>query len=178
MALVIGGVLLAIVAVPSDKVEPGHRLRGAMLALLAAAFHSIGLVLNKQAFAALAAEHGRVGLPAAMTSGFARMGASAAGLVVFGLVTGSLARQSRPIREKDGWKMTFFATFIGTFLAMITMQLAVGVLRSGIVSVLLSMTPIFTIPVEYWLLGRRPSMRAIVGAIIALVGAYLLARGE
>ena len=43
---------------------------------------------------------------------------------------------------------------------MITMQLSLTLLKAGVASVLLSMTPIFTIPVAWWILKHRPSVRA------------------
>jgi drug/metabolite transporter (DMT)-like permease len=186
IGLVIVGVLLALAAhvprkggAPDDPHagERGHKLRGAAFALVAAAFHAAGVVLNKDAFRELLAHDGTDGLPAAMFAGFARMTAAAVALFGFGALTGTLARQTRVFRERAGWRATFLPAFFGTFVAMITMQLALTSLKSGIASVLLSMTPVFTIPVEWWVLKQRPTFRSIAGAAIALYGAWLLTPG-
>jgi drug/metabolite transporter (DMT)-like permease len=175
IAVVIGGVVLALLAHPPSVGEGRHRMRGALYALIASAFHAIGLVFNKTAFEKLEAFDGTKGLPAAMIAGFGRMGAAAASLLIFGLVTRSLVRQTRLLRDPAGWRSTFVPVFFGTFVAMITMQLSITLMRVGIASVLLSMTPVFTSPVEWWVLKRRPSVLGLVGAVIALVGAYFLA---
>jgi drug/metabolite transporter (DMT)-like permease len=178
IGLVIGGVLVAILDDPPGRVEPGHRLRGLLYGLLAAAFHSCGLIANKDAFQELAAFDGTEGMRAAMVAGFARMTACSLALLLFGALTGSLKRQTSVLRDPEGWKASFVPAVLGSFVAMATMQFSLTILKTGISSVLLSMTPIFTIPVAWWLLQHRPSWRAIAGAMIALAGAWMLADPE
>jgi drug/metabolite transporter (DMT)-like permease len=177
MGLIIGGVLLALLDDPPAHVEPGHRARGAGFALLAALVHSTGLIFNKDAILALHEQHGVTGMRGAMTAGFARMASAAAGLLLFGAVSGSFARQTRPLREGPAWRATFLPAVMGSFIAMITMQLALTLMKTGPASVLLSTTPIFTIPIASRLLGHKPSLRAIAGAVIALGGIALLTFG-
>jgi drug/metabolite transporter (DMT)-like permease len=43
--------------------------------------------------------------------------------------------------------------------------------------VLLSMTPIFTVPIAWKILNHRPTWRAVAGAAIALAGASILSLG-
>ena len=81
------------------------------------------------------------------------------------------------IREAEGWRATFLPALAGSFVAMITMQLALTSLKSGVAAVLLSMTPIFSIPVEWKVLGQKPSAGAAAGAVIAIAGVWLLTAG-
>jgi drug/metabolite transporter (DMT)-like permease len=178
VALVIGGVLLAVLDEPPAHVAREHLLRGVLYGLFAAAFHACGLIVNKTAFDSLAAADGTIGFRAAMIAGFTRMTAAAIGLLVLGVMTGSLARQTRPLREAAGWRASFLAAVLGSFVAMITMQLSLTLLKTGIASVLLSMTPIFTIPIAWKMLNHRPTWRAVAGAVIALAGASLLSLGS
>jgi drug/metabolite transporter (DMT)-like permease len=141
-------------------------------------FHAIGLVLNKQAFQSLEDWNGMRGMPAALHAGFARMGSAALALALLGLVTGSIRRQTVVFREPAGWRATFLPAFFGAFVAMFTMQVSLTLLKSGVASVLLAMTSIFTIPVEWRVLGRRPSARGVAGAFIALLGVVLLVSGR
>jgi drug/metabolite transporter (DMT)-like permease len=178
IVLVIGGVMLAVLGDAPVSAEPVQRGRGAVYALIAAAFHAMGVVLNKAGFRELEAWRGLTGPRAAMLAGCLRMTTAAFALLILAVAGGSFARQTRVLREPAGWRAVFVPAFLGTFVAMITMQISIGLLKSGVASVLLSMTPIFTIPVAWWLLGHRPTARSIGGALIALGGAYLLAKGK
>lgn len=175
IALVIGGVMLAILDDAPGHVAPGHRLRGALYGLCAAAFHSVGLVVNKAAFRELEVHDGLNGMHAAVLAGFFRMAASAVALLAFALVTRSLARQSAVLRAREGWRTCFPPALLGSFLAMATMQYSLTKLKAGVASVLLAMTPIFTIPVAWKMLNHPPSLKAVGGAVIAIVGAWMLA---
>jgi drug/metabolite transporter (DMT)-like permease len=103
------------------------------------------------------------------------MAASALVLLAFALVTRSIVQQSRVLRARQGWRACFLPALFGSFIAMATMQFSLTRLKAGVASVLLAMTPIFTIPVAWRMLNHRPSLRAVGGAIIAIAGAWLLA---
>jgi drug/metabolite transporter (DMT)-like permease len=175
MASVIAGVILALFGRRHAPIDGARPLRGVAYALVAATFHAVGVVYNKGAFHVLAAEDGLQGPRAAVLGGCVRMTTAAVALFLLAALTGSLRRQTRIFREPAGRRMAFLPAFFGTFVAMVTMQLAIVSLKSGVASVLLSMTTIFTIPVAWWVLGERPTVRSVLGAVIALAGAWLLA---
>jgi drug/metabolite transporter (DMT)-like permease len=177
IAAVILGVVLAVGSRPHGPVERGHRTRGVVYALVSATFHAVGVVFNKDAFRELGVADGMDRLAAATFGGFVRMTTAAAALLVLAVVGGSAAELTRLFRDPAGRRAAFLPAFFGTFVAMLTMQLALASLKSGVASVLLSMTPIFTLPIAWRVLKERPTRLSAGGAAVALVGAWLLAQG-
>ena len=71
------------------------------------------------------------------------------------------------------WGQLLFAIVIGTYLAVWLQQVALKLTSAGIAQTLLSTSPLFILPFAAWT-GERVSLRAAVGAIVALVGIGLL----
>lgn len=59
---------------------------------------------------------------------------------------------------------------LGVWLSLIAVQKA----PVGIASTLMSLTPIFLLPVGYFMFSETIGFRAIVGTLIAVVGTVLL----
>jgi drug/metabolite transporter (DMT)-like permease len=60
--------------------------------------------------------------------------------------------------------------FAGVWLSMVAVQHA----PVGIASTLMAMSPIMLIPLSYWVLRERVSLRAVAGTAVALVGATII----
>ncbi|MFK5949069.1 MAG: DMT family transporter [Methylococcales bacterium] len=71
------------------------------------------------------------------------------------------------------WKMLIFATFFGTFLAMMFQTYAFANAPAAIVQSLFASSIIFSLIIAY-LLGQKVSLRAFVGSGIALMGVGLI----
>lgn len=69
------------------------------------------------------------------------------------------------------WMLT--ATLLGTVFAMWLQQVAIDLTAVGIVQTLLSTSPVFILPIVA-LQGEGVSLRAVVGALVAMVGIGLL----
>ncbi|HWB59685.1 MAG TPA: DMT family transporter [Chthoniobacteraceae bacterium] len=78
-------------------------------------------------------------------------------------------------RKNIGWLFVVMNAVAGPTLGVAFFQRAVSQLPGAIVQPVVSTTPVFTIPLAYWIDGDRPSARSIAGGIIAVVGTVLLA---
>jgi len=64
---------------------------------------------------------------------------------------------------------------VGPALGVACFQWALSISPSGIVLPIVATTPVVTIPLAYWMDGDRPSLRSIVGGVIAVTGTVALA---
>ena len=70
-------------------------------------------------------------------------------------------------------KKLFFAVFIGTFLAIWLQQVAFKLNSAGVAQTLLATSPLFVLPMAPFI-GERVTLRAIIGAVVAVLGVALL----
>ena len=140
----------------------------------------------------------------AMSAQTVRMSAGAAGIIVIALVV-SRMRQSKPIvpaltpsdlrsQLPNNLQPTIIAlqsnrrlinqpvivaivigTLSGPILGVWCSLLALQKLDVGIATTLMSLVPVMILPFSKWIEGRWPTPRAILGAIIAVVGVVILA---
>jgi drug/metabolite transporter (DMT)-like permease len=66
-------------------------------------------------------------------------------------------------------------TFSGPVLGVWCSLIALQKLEVGIATTLMSLVPVMILPFSKWIEGRWPTPRAILGAIIAVVGVVILA---
>ncbi len=99
------------------------------------------------------------------------------GIAGLGVVLGAMGRLSRaaePLRERRTFAILFVATFLGTFLGIWLMNAGLRYTYTGIASTLSSTSPIFVLPLAYFIEGEKLSLRSIVGACVAVVGVAVL----
>jgi drug/metabolite transporter (DMT)-like permease len=83
-------------------------------------------------------------------------------------------RQILPNRRVLGWLV--LAAFLGTYLGIYLQQTAFKFAATGIAQSLLATSPLFVLPLAA-AMGDRVSLRAVGGALLALVGVGLLVMG-
>ena len=79
----------------------------------------------------------------------------------------------KPLRSKRTVLVIALATFLGTYLGIWLQQTALKFTAAGIAQALSSTSPLFVLPIAASL-GDRVSLRAVLGAIIAIAGVVLL----
>jgi drug/metabolite transporter (DMT)-like permease len=62
----------------------------------------------------------------------------------------------------------------GPTLGVSCFQWALKTTATGVVLPIVATTPLVVIPFAYWLEGERPSVRSLVGSVIAVIGAAVL----
>jgi drug/metabolite transporter (DMT)-like permease len=78
-----------------------------------------------------------------------------------------------PRKSVKTWSILLWATFIGTYLALIMQQVALKFASAGIAQTLLMTSHLFYLPIS-WKLGEKLSTRAILGALVGTGGIVLL----
>jgi len=145
---------------------------GVALGLLACLGQASGAVLSRAAMTGTSVSP--------LWSAVLRLGAGVAFLVVWLLVVRppasgwfriTLPRRLRPPGRL--WPPLVFATFIGTYLALWLQQVSLKHASAGIAQTLIATSPLFILPIAACM-GEKISVRAIAGAVVALLGVALL----
>ena len=99
-----------------------------------------------------------------------------AGLFVWACVifAGKLPEAKKAAGSRDGIKYTAAGAVVGPFLGMTLSMVAVANTSAGVAQTLMSLMPVFIIPVIWILYGEKTNIRGILGAIIAVVGVAVL----
>ena len=164
MALTLAGIVW-VVGERSPRADvPGARLiRGVVFGVLSALGQSVGSVLSRAALADTAVDP--------LWSSLLRL---SAGLVcIGGLLLWRVNPLSRPVISGRLLGGVAIAAFFGTYLAIWLQQIALKYSPAGIAQSLLATSPIMVLPMAL-VIGERITFRAICGALLALVGIWLL----
>ncbi|MCD6383735.1 MAG: DMT family transporter [Thermoplasmata archaeon] len=87
-----------------------------------------------------------------------------------GLITGGLKEVYPVVKDRGCLKTTAMATFLGPYLGIWLSLIAVSYAKIGIASTLMSLSPIFIIPLSTRVFGERVGARAILGTLLATAG--------
>lgn len=172
IVLAVGGVILVVVeprkdGAPSSVAATGRAYRiGLLCALGGSLGQAGGTVLS------------RIGLADGfepLSASLIRLGVAALILWVISLLRGQLGETITALREKPTatWRMvggTIAGPVVGVWLSLVAVQRT----NVGIASTLTSLTPIFLIPISYFVFKERVTRQAIIGTVIAFVGTVLL----
>lgn len=142
--------------------------KGTGFGLAAALAQSIGALLSR-----IALTQTEVG---ALMSAILRLAAGVLIMLVWITVKYRPQREPRP-RKVDGrlWGIVFLAVFMGTYLGVWLQQVAIQFAPVGTAQTLLATSQLFILPLAA-LRGERISVRAILGAAVAIAGVALLFR--
>lgn len=183
IALVLGGVIWVATEKPTKSVaayERSYRVRGIALAILGSVCQAGGLLLSKQGIG-----HGMLAEAQHMTPQAAtlvRMVFAAVGMVPILLI----ARRREASRRASGLLpsrvgsptagLVFMAcgAVVGPFLGVWMSLVALDRAPLGIAQTLCSLSPIFILPFAVLIEKERLSLRAIVGALLAVAGTVVV----
>jgi drug/metabolite transporter (DMT)-like permease len=150
----------------SGRAEPGQLRRGMFFGLVAALAQAAGAVLSRAAF--LRAD------VSSLWSAFLRLAAGAVVLVIWMafLRVRAGAWLRRPGAAALGGRLLLAIT-LGTYLALWLQQASLKLTLAGVAQTLFATSPLFVLPFAVWQ-GERVSLRAVLGACLALAGVGLL----
>jgi drug/metabolite transporter (DMT)-like permease len=160
--LVLGGISLIIAGKGEDATDvPGGRWRGVRLVLLAAGTWSLSTVLLK----------GPLQVASAMAAAAVR---SPVGGLVLWLTpwTRGAIRTVATSRPQDLVRLAAVCLLSAASALLFTTGVKYGGVAVG--AVLSTTSPLFTIPLEVMVLGRRPSRRTVLGATVTVAGIGLM----
>jgi drug/metabolite transporter (DMT)-like permease len=138
---------------------------GVAWGLLAAAGQASGAVLSHAAFI-----HSNIN---PMRSALIRLiGGTAVVLIAMPLLKDS-GQGYRNLNTGRRWGILLLTVFIGTFMGIWLQQISLKYAAAGVAQTLFATSPLFVIPIVA-LTGERISLRALLGALLAIAGVGLL----
>ena len=153
-------------------------LNGVLFAIAAALCQGIGLVLSK-----IGMDHyeaSLTGTPEWLVPFSANFYRCVAGIIGFSLLL-YFRKGLEPLREamhdRKGLAVATATTVFGPFVGVGFSLMAVQYTAAGIASTLMAMTPIIILLPSYWLFKQKITWRAVVGAVISVVGVSLFFLG-
>lgn len=145
---------------PEQEIRPGSTQWGVACALMSVATMAIGAVILKRGTAGAGS----------LEATFIRLLAASGFGMVLSLVLGQLYELRVLLRDRTALRNLCVATFIGTVAGVWLMLVAYKYCRTGIAATLTSTTPLFVIPVVWFVSRERVTLLATGGAVIAFAG--------
>jgi len=165
--LTVGGVSWVIAErEPGPDHYPGYKTPGVILALMASVCQAVGAVLSHAAFLHMDIRP----LPSVLLR---LIGGTVGVLMFLPLFRESAGQGFGNLNSARRWLTIFVAVFIGTFMGIWLQQISLKHTVAGIAQTLFATSPLFVIPIVV-LMGEKISLRAILGALLAIVGVGVL----
>ncbi|MCB9830884.1 MAG: DMT family transporter [Planctomycetes bacterium] len=139
-------------------------IAGTLLALVSALAQAIGIILSKEA---LADSH-------PVLASNCRLLGAALGMYLGMLLLGRHRRAVAVFRDRAFLKDAFTPAFLGTYLGILTMMFAIGAGKTAVAGALLSLTPVFMVPVAAWREKTRIDWGILFGTCVAGTGAFMV----
>jgi len=114
----------------------------------------------------------------AIEATFIRQLSGAIGLIIWGVFNSNLKKWIKPFANPVILKNLVIAAFISTFLGTIFSLAALKYTYASIATTLNAMSPLFILPLSYYLLKEKITSCAVIGAFIAVLGAGLIILGN
>jgi len=105
---------------------------------------------------------------------FIRMVCGTAGLVIFGLFRKDIGGWLKPFKIKRNMVALLAASFLGSYLGMWFALAALDYANVTLSSILSSTSPIFVLPMAFFFMKEKITIRGVIGALITVAGIALL----
>jgi len=149
---------------PGLTVAPRHLGVGVLLGVVASICQAVGSIMVKQADDGLSA----------LEVSVVRLAAGTAALAVQVAFERKGREVARLVREPRLGAQVTLATFVGTYLGIWLSIYGLQNSYAGVAATLQSTSPIFVLPLAVFVLKERLSVRAVVGAVVAVAGVAVL----
>ena len=152
-------------------------LRGVLFATGAALCQGIGLVLSKIGMDHYVSTDGMAEWLVPFSANFYRCIAGIIGFSLLLYFRKGLAPLSQALHDRKGLSVAIATTIFGPFVGVGFSLMAVQYTAAGIASTLMAMTPIIILLPAHFIFHERITWRAIIGAVISVVGVSLFFMG-
>ena len=164
------------------KVSLRLPLNGVLFAIGASVCQGVGLVLSKIGMdhyeTSLLTEAGMPEWLIPFSSNFYRCIAGIIGFSILLYFRNGMKPFREALHDKKGMTVATATTIFGPFIGVGFSLMAVQYTAAGIASTLMAMTPIIILLPSYWLFHEKITWRAVIGAVISVVGVSLFFLGE
>lgn len=184
ICVILSGVYVALTPVRHFNIKAGTFRAGTFYAFCASLAQAGSTVISRKANAVA----DLFGMPIdGGTAAYQRMIGGIATTILFTLLlktfqaraAGATGKTQPPARTqaqtRTGWSFAVLNAIAGPTLGVAFFQKAVSLLPGGVVQPVVSITPVVTIPLAYWLDGDRPTRRSLIGGFVAVAGTVMLA---
>ncbi len=163
------------------KVSLRLPLNGVLFAIGAALCQGIGLVLSKIGMdhyeASALAEAGTPEWLVPFSANFYRCVAGIVGFLLLHYIRDGMTPLKEAMHDRKGLTVATATTIFGPFVGVGFSLMAVQYTAAGIASTLMAMTPIIILLPSYYLFHEKITWRAVIGAVISVVGVSLFFLG-
>lgn len=180
--IILAGIIILGVSLAIDPrqqnlaIKRAPRSKGVLFALMSSLGQALGAVLSRKAFSVAAAE-------GVVVDGFTAAYQRVLGGLVFATIVyllwsrsvGPHTQMASKIRIRLGIFYVVFNGIFGPTLGVAFYQLALRTTPSGIVLPIIAMTPLSVMPLTYLLDKDRPTKKAVIGSLLAVIGVVCLA---
>jgi len=142
---------------------------GILFGLISATGQGLGAVLSKKGM------YFNTTVPVnPVSTALIRMLFAGAFVWIAALVAGRLPAIRQAAKDKQGIKYTAAGAVVGPFIGMTLSMVALAYTQAGIAQTLMSLMPIFIIPVLWIVYKEKTNSRGIIGAIVAIIGVAII----
>lgn len=113
-----------------------------------------------------------------LTASAIRLGGAAAGLMIGYAVTGRGGFAAKLMVDRTFLRLAFGPIAIGTFLGISAMMVAIDLARPAPAGALMSLTPVFLVPLTTLMRGEHYDARVLIGTIVAVAGVVAIALAQ
>ncbi len=167
MLVTMAGVVWVLRERAEDRACPPQAWRsGVALALLAAVAQSVGFVLTKQG----------LGDSDVMAATLIRILGGIAGYIPLVTVLGRWKAVSRAVLEARPMAIVVAGSIIGPFWGVALSLVALRHCPAGVATTIFNTTPVLILPFAVFVYRERLTLRAVVGALVAVGGVALIGR--
>jgi drug/metabolite transporter (DMT)-like permease len=145
--------------------NPRSYVIGVLCGFGGASGQALGLVLSKQ---------GIVGDFPPLSASLMRLTTASVVIWLWALIQGQVRPTIEGLRNKRARWAIVGGAITGPFMGMTFSLAAVQLTHVGIASTLMSLSPVFLLPLSHWIFKERISQRAIVGTVVAMVGVMMI----
>ena len=159
------------------KVSLKLPLNGVLFAVGAAMCQGVGLVLSKIGMDHYEAINDAPEWLIPFSANFYRCIAGIVGFSLLLYFRDGMAPLREALHDKKGLSIATATTIFGPFIGVGFSLMAVQYTAAGIASTLMAMTPIIILLPSYWLFHEKITWRAVIGAVISVLGVSLFFLG-
>ena len=152
--------------------DSGSLTRGVLLGISAAICQAIGLVMAKHGMAHAG------GIVDPLPASFLRMAVSLGAIILLAVGRGQIRSTFTAIRDLRGMAYCGAGAVVGPFLGVWMSLVAIKYIATGVAATLNSMTPVMILPLVVVFYREKITWRALVGAVVAVVGVAILFLSE
>lgn len=127
-----------------------------------------------QAVGLLFAKKGLMGGFSAVSGNLIRVAAAFLCIALYAVFRGEAAGHLKKLRDKKAFVQVFFAVVFALVLGVGLSLYSIAHAKLGVASTLMSLSPLFLLPLSHIFLKEKITLRAIFGTIIAFSGSALL----